>query len=63
MRLVGRDYWQEDGSLDWRGHWVIVEASCDLEGIRGYGTWWGPGWGATYMPGYIPYEGKIYFPS
>lgn len=63
MRLVGRDYWQDDGSLEWEGNWVITASSGDLEGIQGYGTWSGPGWSPNYMPGYIPFEGRIYFPS
>ena len=60
MRLVGKLH---AGDTEWSGHWVIVDASGQLEGITGSGTWWGPGWGALYQPGHIPFEGKVYFPS
>ena len=59
MRLVGKD---SGPGTEWFGYWVIVDASGELEGINGSGTWWGPGWG-PFQPGHIPFEGKVYFPS
>ncbi|MDH3498771.1 MAG: hypothetical protein OEM97_01495, partial [Acidimicrobiia bacterium] len=33
-----------DGTSDWEGNWVITSASGELEGLKGHGTWWGPGY-------------------
>ena len=33
-----------DAASDWRGTWVITSGTGDLEGLRGHGTFWGPGW-------------------
>jgi uncharacterized surface protein with fasciclin (FAS1) repeats len=32
-----------DPSSDWWGEWVITNGTGDLEGLRGNGTFWGPG--------------------
>ena len=33
-----------DAASDWRGTWIITSGTGDLEGLRGHGTFWGPGW-------------------
>ncbi len=52
IQLVGL----REGGI-WNGHWVILSGTGDLAGIRGQGTWSGPG-----FPGpspYISYSGQI----
>jgi len=39
---------------EWRGTWVILGGTGDLENLRGRGTWYGPG-------GNLLYDGKIHF--
>jgi hypothetical protein len=33
-----------DAFSEWRGKWIITSGTGELEGLRGEGTWWGPGW-------------------
>jgi hypothetical protein len=47
---------------DWKGMWVITSGEGELAGLRGQGTWWGPGWqGDPEEWGEIHYSGKIHF--
>ena len=47
---------------EWKGHWVISAAGGELEGLKGQGSWWGPGWnGNPEEWGHIDYDGKIHF--
>ena len=47
---------------EWKGHWVISEAGGELAGLKGQGSWWGPGWGGDpKVWGHIDYDGKIHF--
>ena len=64
IRLIGkRTYWDED-NFWWYGHWKIISGTGELEDIHGQGTWWGPGYEGSCVPGDRPdiyYEGKIHF--
>ncbi len=33
-----------DPTSDWRGTWAITSGTGELVGLRGHGTFWGPGW-------------------
>ena len=47
---------------DWKGQWLIIEATGGLEGLHGQGKWWGPGWqGDPEVHGVVYYSGKIHF--
>jgi hypothetical protein len=49
---------------DWKGSWFITSATGDLAGLRGEGTWEGPGWeGDPEVMGEINYTGSIHFES
>lgn len=41
MDVVGS---RRDPFGNWYGTWNITSASGELEGLNGYGIWWGPGW-------------------
>jgi len=54
--------WRPDVFTDWQGQWLITDATGDLEGLRGQGTWWGPGWqGDSAVHGVVSYSGHIHF--
>ena len=55
IQLVGKKL----GVEDWNGHWVIISGTGELEGLRGRGTWWGPGFDAPGPD--IYYAGKVHF--
>jgi hypothetical protein len=44
MRIIGRSF---DANSDWQGRWVITGGTGALEGLRGYGAWWGYGLNPT----------------
>ncbi len=48
---------------EWSGRWITLRGTGELRGIRGSGTWWGPGWDPTEPDqfGQIPYAGTIRF--
>jgi hypothetical protein len=48
---------------EWSGRWIALRGTGELEGLRGHGTWWGPGWNPQYPDewGQIPYAGTIRF--
>jgi hypothetical protein len=49
---------------DWKGSWFIISAAGDLAGVRGNGTWEGPGWdGNPEVMGELNYSGIIQFES
>ena len=51
-----------DAVNDWVGHWVITGGTLHDDGLRGQGSWWGPGW--QEVPGVwgiIHYSGNIHF--
>jgi hypothetical protein len=55
---------KKDLTLDteWKGYWVVAEAGGELAGLKGQGTWWGPGWqGDPAEWGHIDYDGRIHF--
>ncbi len=61
MRVDGS---KPDPVTDWVGHWVITGGELHQAGLRGQGTWWGPGW--QEIPGewgVIHYSGNIHFES
>jgi hypothetical protein len=61
MRVRGS---RPDIYTDWEGQWLITAATGGLEGLRGQGTWWGPGWqGDPNVHGVVYYSGKIHFES
>ena len=35
---------REYDGADWKGTWIITAGTGDLEGLKGHGTFWGPGW-------------------
>jgi hypothetical protein len=47
-----------DGTADWEGQFYITDASGELEGLEGHGSWWGPGFivGKTEDCGVIYYD-------
>ena len=55
IQLVGK----KPGVEDWYGQWVIISGTGELEGLRGQGIWWGPGFGDPGPD--IFYEGKVHF--
>lgn len=64
MRVSGsRPDAELDEDSEWEGKWVITGGSGQLEGLRGQGTWEGPGYlgGADY--GIIRYAGNFHFES
>ncbi len=60
-----------DAGSNWVGRWVITGGGLHQAGLRGQGTFDGPGWpppagGTVECPlgyGVIPYEGNIHFES
>lgn len=60
MRVSGV---KESPSADWEGHWVIIAAEGDLEGLHGNGTFSGPGWSPPLgnNMGYVTYDGTVHF--
>jgi hypothetical protein len=61
MRVQGR---RPDATTDWVGTWLITGGTGGLEGIRGQGTWDGPGWqGDPLVHGVVAYSGNIHFTS
>jgi len=56
MRAWGR---LAAGETEWTGRWRIIRAWDGLEGLRGHGSWWGPGAGGPNLPGYLKYEGNV----
>ena len=53
-----------DGGSNWVGKWVLTGGSLHQEGLRGQGTFDGPGWqGDPEVWGVIPYTGNIHFES
>ena len=52
-----------DAGSDWVGKWVITGGELHQAGLRGQGTFEGPGWQGTDVCGEIPYEGNIHFES
>lgn len=58
MSAVGKKLSPEQ---DWEGRWVITGGTGDLAGLRGQGTWWGPGAPAPGVQGDIYYDGEIHF--
>ncbi len=51
-----------NAGAEWDGTWVIISGKGDLAGLRGQGTWEGPGWqGDPKVPGEVYYSGSIYF--
>lgn len=48
----------------WDGAWVIISGNGELAGLRGQGTFEGPGWqGDPEVPGVVNYSGSIRFES
>jgi hypothetical protein len=48
----------------WDGKWIIKSATGELVGLKGHGTWEGPGWqGNPEVPGIVNYSGSIFFKS
>lgn len=46
----------------WDGKWVITSGTGELAGLKGQGTWEGPGWqGDPKVPGVVNYSGSIRF--
>ena len=63
MRVSGS---RPDALTDWDGgKWVITGGTGELAGLRGQGTWSGPGWLGIdpNVYGVIPYSGNIHFES
>lgn len=59
MRVSGS---RPDALAEWDGKWVITGGTGELAGLRGQGSWWGPGWlGDPAQYGVIPYSGNIHF--
>ena len=58
MRAVGK---RLSPDQDWEGQWVITGGTGELAGLRGHGTWWGPGAPAPGVQGDIHYAGQIHF--
>jgi hypothetical protein len=53
-----------NATAEWDGTWVITSGKGDLAGIRGEGTWEGPGWlGDPLVRGVLYYSGKIHLDS
>jgi len=51
-----------NAGAEWEGTWVITSGKGDLSGLRGKGTWEGPGWqGDPEVPGVLNYSGSIRF--
>jgi hypothetical protein len=49
-----------DMFTDWEGTWRITNATGDLAGLKGQGSWEGPGWqGDPDVHGVVHYEGKV----
>ena len=49
---------------EWEGRWVITGGDLHQSGLRGKGTWWGPGWQEDPEEwGEIHYSGNIHFES
>ncbi len=49
---------------DWKGTWLVTGATGELVGLRGQGTWEGPGWdGDPEVMGEVSYSGNIHFES
>jgi len=46
---------------EWEGHWVITGSGGDLSGLKGNGTWWGPGYLGGNLCGMTYYSGQIHF--
>lgn len=58
MRVNGsRPY----AGAEWEGRWAITEGTGELEGLRGQGTWWGPGAPRPGEWGDIYYSGNVHF--
>ena len=57
MRVTGK----LDGA-EWEGHCVITGSGGDLSGLKGQGTWWGPGYNPSVPDqcGMTYYSGKIH---
>jgi hypothetical protein len=54
--------YRPDIYTDWQGQWLITEATGDLEGLQGQGSWWGPGWqGDPNEYGVVDYSGNVHF--
>ena len=58
MSVVGS---KPNEKADWKGHWVIIDGTGDLDTLRGQGGWWGPGALGPGQQGDIYYDGKIHF--
>lgn len=53
-----------DAESNWVGQWVLIGGSLHEAGLRGQGTFDGPGWqGIPGEWGLIPYEGRVHFES
>jgi hypothetical protein len=53
-----------NADAEWDGTWIIISGKGDLAGLRGHGTWEGPGWqGDPEVPGVVNYSGSIRFES
>ena len=50
-----------DEMTDWTGIWIITNGTGELENLRGYGDWWGPGAPGPGMQGDIYYDGHYEF--
>ena len=47
---------------DWEGRWMIIGGTGELEGIRGSGSFSGPGWlGDPKVRGKVDYRGSVTF--
>ena len=44
MDTIGDRIKPNDPTAGWIGTWVITSGSGELEGLKGNGTFWGPGW-------------------
>jgi hypothetical protein len=52
--------WRPNAAADWVGTWEIISARGSLAGLRGGGTWEGPGWlGDPVVWGIITYSGSM----
>ncbi|HSG15704.1 MAG TPA: hypothetical protein VLE70_05205 [Anaerolineae bacterium] len=61
MKLNGS---RPDGVSNWVGKWVLTGGTLHEAGLRGQGTFDGPGWqGDPTVWGKIPYAGSVHFES
>ena len=53
---------KQDSGSDWVGRWVVSGGELYEAGLRGQGSWDGPGWqGDPEVEGEIHYSGNIHF--